>query len=513
VPPLKDGFKREKIAGGEFLTLRVEGKVVPWDKVPFKDYEEEEGQFDALIKKLKELKLTVSVGLREGYLLVSLGKSNDHLARLGKGKALASRKELKPLARFADERLTSISYFSQTLNTTLAGSKKNLDGLTETARELLPFAPLSEKQRGQILKDVKDLVKDLKTLVPERGALLSFSFLSTRGLETYSHDWGKYADRDGSKPLPLLNHLGGNPLLAMIGRSRVSTDHYKMLVKWIKVGHGYFEEYAIPLLDEETQATYQKIFKEVKPLLKRLDEVTAKMLLPALADGQTGFVLDSKLKSRQWFDKLPESETPMPLLEPALLLGVSDAALLRKAFTEYRTLGNKLLAKIHDAAPDDVPELKIPTPKNKKVKAGALYYYLPPEAWGLDAQLALTAGLSEKVAVLTVSRKHAERLLTGTPLTVKGGPLSDPKRKLAQATYLNWEGMVDALAPWVEMAIREVPPRFLGQNEANGAEGILQQARTVFQVLKVLRSYASATYLENGAWVTHSEIVIRDLEK
>jgi hypothetical protein len=286
-----------------------------------------------------------------------------------------------------------------------------------------------------------------------------------------------------------------------------------MLVKWIKVGHGYFEEYAIPLLDEETQATYQKIFKEVKPLLKRLDEITAKMLLPALADGQTGFVLDSKLKSRQWFDKLPESEKPMPLLEPALLLGVSDEALLRKAFAEYRTLGNKLLAKVHELAPDDVPELKIPAPKTRKVRAGELSYYLLPEAWGLDAQLALTAGLSEKVAVLTVSQKHAERLLTGTPLKVKGGPLADPKRKLAQATYLNWEGMVDALGPWVEMAIGEIAPRFFGEDGANGAEGILQQARTVFQVLKVLRSYASATYLESGGWVTHSEIVIRDLEK
>jgi hypothetical protein len=33
----------------------------------------------------------------------------------------------------------------------------------------------------------------------------------------------------------------------------------------------------------------------------------------------------------------------------------------------------------------------------------------------------------------------------------------------------------------------------------------------VLEVLKVIRTYSSCTYSESGAWVTHSEIVIRDL--
>jgi hypothetical protein len=103
-------------------------------------------------------------------------------------------------------------------------------------------------------------------------------------------------------------------------------------------------------------------------------------------------------------------------------------------------------------------------------------------------------------------------LLTRTPLTVKGGPLADRKRKLAGAIYLNWPGMVDLLTPWVEMGVKTILEQLQAAGgDGGGAEGVLQQVRTVAEVLKVLRSYASATYFEDGAWVTHNEIIIRDL--
>jgi hypothetical protein len=514
--PLKGRFKREKVAGGDFLTLQLDGGLVPWDQVPVKGLEVEAGDFDALVKKLKGLKLTLSVGLRDRYLLVALGGAANPVALIARGKPLAGRRELKPLARFADKRLCFISYVSRGLNTILADRKRNLDGLLKTAEVALPLAPLAANQRDQILKDLKDLVKDLKAVAPETGARLSFSFLTSRGWEGYAHDWGKYPDRDGSKPLSLLNHAGGDPLLAVLARSRVSAEQYRLLVKWIRVGHRYFQEYVVPSMDEEVRENYPKFARAVWPLLKRLDEVTAKMLLPALADGQTGLVLDGKWKSRQWFEKIPGTEKALPLLEPALLFGVSDAARLRKAFGEYRSIANQLLAGLHELAPDRVPELKVRAPRTKKLAAGALYFYPVPEGWGIDGQVVPTAGLGDRVAALTVSQKQAERLLVSTPLKVKGGPLGDPRRKLAMAMYLNWPGVVDALVPWVEMGVRTVFDQLalFGNEEAVAqvAEGVVKQVRGVAEVLKVFRSYASGTYVEDGAWVTHCEFVIRDLE-
>src|SRR5262249_44583427 len=162
----------------------------------------------------------------------------------------------------------------------------------------------------------------------------SFTFLNGRGYESFTFDWSKYPTRDGSRPLSLLHHAGGNPIIVTVARNKAAPEQYRLLVKWIKIGYGYFKEFGVPHLGEGVREKYRDIAKTFKPLLKRLDQTTAKMLLPALADGQIGFVLDAKITSKRWFKIMPESDQPLPMLEPALILGVSDADLLRKACAE-----------------------------------------------------------------------------------------------------------------------------------------------------------------------------------
>jgi hypothetical protein len=54
-----------------------------------------------------------------------------------------------------------------------------------------------------------------------------------------------------------------------------------------------------------------------------------------------------------------------------------------------------------------------------------------------------------------------------------------------------------------------------GAGDEEGArkakEDLLKQVRVVLRVLKSFRGSASATYREDGVWVTHGETVIRDL--
>src|SRR5262249_34948438 len=52
VPPLKGRLKRTKVAGDTFLTLTLDGEMVPWDQVPLQDFEDKPGQYDDLVKKL-----------------------------------------------------------------------------------------------------------------------------------------------------------------------------------------------------------------------------------------------------------------------------------------------------------------------------------------------------------------------------------------------------------------------------------------------------------------------------
>jgi hypothetical protein len=509
VPQLKDAVKREKIGTASFLVVALNGSMVPWDHIPIKSLEEKEGQFDALLKKLKELKLTLAVGIRDDYLLVSLGESTAPLQDLGKDKLLADSDEFKPLAKFADKRLTSIGYISPSLNKVVSTGQETADNLVAMIKGFIPKDSLNEQQIAQIDKDLKELAKDMKKFLPHPGAAMSFSFLNGRGYESYQYDWTKYPQQDGSKPLSLLNHVGGDPIFATVGRSKGSAAQYQFLVKWLKIGYGYVDQYALPLLPPQVKESYDQWTKKAFPILKKLDTVTATMLLPALKDGQIGFVLDARIKSKQWIQLLPETDKELPMIEPALLLGVSDAELFRKTLSEYRSLANLFLASLLDLAPGQVPELKIPKPTVKKVAGGEVYFYQFPDAWGIDKQIVPNGGVGEKVAVFTISMEQSKRLLASSPLKVKGGPLADSKRALASATYFNFAGLMDAASPWIDLAVQKLVPVFTGGDDET--EGILKQVRTVVEVLKVFRSYASVTYVEEGVSVSHSEMIIHDI--
>ena len=181
---------------------------------------------------------------------------------------------------------------------------------------------------------------------------MEFSFLTDRGAESYGYQWGQFPGLDGSKPLGLRSHFGGSPLLGIVARAKPAPPQYDDLVKWLRIGHRYFDEYAVPKMPDKDREHYQKFFDLARPLLVRLDKANRTMLLPALADGQIGFVLDAKLQSKQFLKKLPPTEKPMPMVEPALVLGVSNAQLLRQACGEYWAVAEGFL----DAARHVDPE-------------------------------------------------------------------------------------------------------------------------------------------------------------
>jgi hypothetical protein len=249
---------------------------------------------------------------------------------------------------------------------------------------------------------------------------------------------------------------------------------------------------------------YEKFMEEARSLFVRLDRATGKLLLPAL-DGQVGFVFDAKLKSRQWHRQMPPAAIDLPLPEIGLILGVQDAVKFRKAFQEYREVYNGLVdAAATVAPPGAFPDIKLAEPRAMKQKVGTIYWYPWPGQLGLDQRISPAGGLSEKVAVFTLSPYYAQQLLKATLLKkMKGGPLADPERPLVSASYFDWAGFVDVLTPWIDY----------GLTQAHQGNEVTGQVQTFLEILKVFRTYASDTYLENGIVVTHSESIVRDLDR
>lgn len=519
----KDRFGRVPLGDGEFIELRLDGKLVPWEEFPFDDFAEEPGDYEELKQKLRSLSMTIDLGIVGDYVVFSIGDSNDHVAKFGKTDLLVNRPEMRPLRAHLSKRITSVGYTSKELMSMITGTEEDLDGLVELAEELLPAAELDEDVEERLLDDIQKLADDLKEYLPEAGAAMSFAFLTDRGYESYSYNWTENLRLDGSKALPLLEHVGGAPILAYVERTKYSPDDYELLVKWLKKGYGHFKAIGLPQLPPDQQQHFEHAMQFAEPLLERLDRATRTLLVPALADGQGAIVLDAKITSKKWHQQMPEASKPLPLPELALVFGVSDAEKLKQAFAEYKAVAQAVADQIKVWEPSAIPaDYRIPDPQTRDVPQGRLYWYQIPQEIGLDEQVQPAAGLSKSVAVLSTSAKQAERILATAPLETSGSRLG-PDKNAAAAFYFNFNRLIDTVEPWAEYGFLA---NFVERNE-NGDEAVksiaeaenkpqakfvLSQIRAGAEILKCFRGYSSVTYLEDGAMVTHGESVLEDLK-
>jgi len=508
VPQLTGNVKSQKVNDSNFTTIILDGKKVPWDMIPWDEIEEENGEFNDLKAHLKTMKVNICIGYHEGYILLSLGESLNFLKSMGKGKKLAELPEFEPLLKHLDKRITSVGYSSKSLNASSGFTSEQADAMVNSWKELIESTDIDDDLRERIYKDMKELAGDmLKLMEHEPGASMNFSFQTERGEEAYRHQYSVNPGLNFSKPLDLFQHVGGDPLIASIGRSNFKPENWDFVAKWAKKANGYFRDYALPqlvgIIGQDAVDKIEELLDNLYPLFGKLNITVKNNLLPALADGQNGFVLDNKLLSTQWHRDMPASATPLPILEPAILMGVSDSVKLRKAATELRSLFNDAVKEVRKTYGEDVPEVVWHAPESRVIEGYELFWYAFPDELQLDGRLRPSAGLSKNLLAVTVSNEHALRLMQPTPFVSDAVPLKNMKRPLASATYFRISGLVDTAQPWIAYA--------LNHPEFEEAKAHAKDIKTIADALKYFHSYSSATYLENKTTITHSEWHVKDL--
>lgn len=508
VPPLTGNVKSQKVGEDNLTTVTLDGAKIPWNQIPWELIEENAGDFDELRDHLKSMKLTVYVGYYDGYIVVGVGDSLRFLESFGKSKKLVDQPELAPLKQHLDKKVIAISYSSKRMNAGSGFTRADADDLVSQLNKILEESSLEDDIRERLEKDFKELGNDaFKLMGHEPGATLSVSFQTDRGLESFLYQYSPDPSRDFSKQLGLLNHTGGDPLLAMVGRSIVHPEHWDILVKWIKKGDGYLRKFGFPMIEqmagEDTVKKIEQVLDGIAPSLRKIDETMRTNLLPALADGQSGLIVDNKLVSTQWHRDMPSSPKPLPILEPALILGVSDRDKLVAAAIDIRQAFNDMAKVVHELDPDEIPSIHWPAPESKKIDEMTLAWYSFPDELKLDGRLKPSAGLSNNLCALTVSNEHAMRLMQATPLKVEGGPLMDLKRPLASATYFRISGLMDTADAWTDFMFQE--------SELKEHKEHAKDVKTIIQSLKLFHTYSSVTYREKEMAVTHSELHVKDV--
>ncbi len=523
-PELSAHLQRDQIAGYEFLTLRLDGSMIPWDEIREEADDVDPEQFEQWRELLRSKTLAVALGVVDEFVLLSIGDSTYHLETVGQGKFLAEQPAIGRLAKHADQRVASIGYMSESFAKSLSSPKQTIEDLAGTADEVLRQAEVDDEHRMKLVEDIRSL--DIAKYMPEQGEVSSIAYLTDRGYEAFKYGTGTRPMSDSSKPLTILNHAGGSPMLVVASRSNDTVEDYDAAIDWLRSTASTVEQIVEAKADPEDWAKYQQYRERVFDLLRRINTANREHLYPAFADNQGALVLDVAATSKRWFNEMPASPKPLPVFEIAIVVSVSDAERLRQGMKEYAAVVRDAVELVREMNPDDVPDFELPEPERRELQGGGtLYVYPLPEEWGVDSQVAPNAGLTDAAAALSTLPGTTERLLRSTP--PKFDSSLDLDRPAAQIVYCEFHKMVDAIRPWIDYGLDVAMGNLKAEDDDAEADEddppeqspmmmqmgfIVPQVHQFLDVATTLRSASSVTYQEDGLWVTHSETHFQDLK-
>ncbi len=177
-PELAAHLQRQQIAGHDFLTLRLDGSMIPWDEIREKSEKLDEEQFNAIRDAISKQTVAIALGVTDEFVLLSVGPSTEHLEKIGQGATLAGLPALKPIEQHADQRVVGVSYVSKAFLQSLSSPQKTMDDIAGGVEEALLQAKVDEEDRKTILDDIRSL--DLAKYIPEPGETTAIAYLTAR---------------------------------------------------------------------------------------------------------------------------------------------------------------------------------------------------------------------------------------------------------------------------------------------------------------------------------------------
>ena len=232
-------------------------------------------------------------------------------------------------------------------------------------------------------------------------------------------------------------------------------------------------------------------------------------------------MLDAKARTKRPQSALPEAAEPLPLVEPAVVLGLDDAKLFREGLSDIFALTDELVDAVREVSPDGVPaDYRIPDPEKAKLDKGSVWSW-KLETSGIDEQVRPAIAVGDGVAVFSLVPKQAGRLLAESRLET-GSQLSKFEEPLAGAAALDFAGVVDAIQPWIVYLTRygcvqqkegrvDADADLTADVETDQAREALKATAVVCEAIKSLRAAVAEVATTPDATVTHWRNVIRDI--
>ncbi len=519
-PMLADAVAREKIGNGDFITVTIKPdpnliKMAMSNVVKFDDMKEE---LEKILKRVGELEIVVALGIVKEHVVLSIGGGTEHLQAMGStGGSLLDTKPFKVVRDASEKPLTSIWYRSQKLAKAWETSPEDIEQAKKFAAAVAEANELTPEATTEAEKLVGELLEGYASRMPEAGPWLAYSYLTDTGYAGEEWNWAKNLPWNGSMPLSF-DHFGGDPLAMIALRTKTDPEQFEAFVSWADSLRQFVSNAISSTGDDDTQEGFKTFDEKIVPLGEDLTKTVREKFVPALKNGQFGFVIDGKASTTKLQASLPASSKPLPLFEPAIVLSLDDEKLFREGLSDIFALSDKLLNVIREIDEDSIPsEYRIPDPEEKDAEGGTLWTFALPES-GLDEQIQLSIGIGKNAAVFSFLPEQAERILARSPLQLEG----DFSQNLAAAAILDWVAFANAIEPWATYVIRcggvqqekgrLDPDSTIGaDSETEEVTDALEQLATIFDVFRCLKSATAKTSIEEDATVTRWQNRIEDL--
>ena len=244
-PELSAHLQRDQIAGHEFLTLRLDGSMIPWDEL------REDSRGSAIASSSTSGASSSARkrwpwrwALSTSSCCLSIGESTDHLEKIGEGPFLAEHAAIKRLEKHADQRVVSITYVSKALGAKPElAARKRVEDLADY-RRTGAGASRSRRRAAQADSSTTFARSNCRNTCRSRATRRRSRFSPTAATKAFQYQTGKRPMMDSSKPLTILSHVGGSPLLFVASRSKDTVDDYDEAVAWLKQTAEHVEKIA-----------------------------------------------------------------------------------------------------------------------------------------------------------------------------------------------------------------------------------------------------------------------------
>lgn len=468
------------------------------------------------IDGLRSRSLTVSVGRRGHLVLFSIGGDPSKLYEQPTGDRLVDHKKFEVLQPFLERTITSLSYISDDLMRLGWTEKRSTSFYDDWAKSIREDAKDDEGIQKivaeQLADDLVELGRDLQQFHTRPGGKLGFSVLNESSFEAYRYDWSQHPQRDASRPLEILNHVGGKPFFVHAWRKSYRPEVYNFRSKWLARVWWYLDKAAIELgkqTDGAEMLMYAMFKEQLRSYAKEFDELNRELLIPAFEDGQGAFVLDLVDTTSKPRSYLTEDFPTYPYLpRAALVFGISDRDKFLEATDGFRRMYNRfanMMASLSDDSAAEKPPI-IDLPQRRDVEGGTVYWLRnnnadPDNASSQELDAVPVASVSESIVAVTTDWPLAQKILVSTPFEAPQLEF-ETDRPLYSLTHVNLEILWNALS---EPFKRDIQRR-LDENEIDKEDAIGEQL--VWDLLSHLRTINTTTDFEDDKWVTHTKVVI-----